>query len=234
MGGAVPGENYVVHLYANDSRFSKEIYLFNNSKLDPTDICGKLFGSASQLNIRVGCSYGLVSIIVFKDSAISKPELLDMLSKTNSNYEIYIALVPYESKDYYTSNMLLSNESLIMKIRQEIYSVLGENRFNDMFAIGVGLYDNFFIELYAPNFTDHDISIIFEILRKYIPEDVRVTLRLYHYIRKTEPLSMLEESNTYESELVSSNPIGYSYNQFLLLVILLVAIISVAYSTKYR
>ena len=234
---AVPGENYVVHLYPNQSRFNEEVYFFNNSMLEVTNVCGLLSSLADQYNIRVSCGYESFSVIVFRDSTISKPELLDVISKINANVEdieIDITLVPYESREYYIFNKLINDEDLNMKIIQELYSVFGKSKFEDEFAIGAGLYDGFFITLYAPNFTDEDITIIFKVLRKYIPEEVRITLRLYHYIPKTEPLPMLEESNTYESEQVSSNAIGLSYNQFLLLVILLVAIISVVYSTKYR
>lgn len=189
----VPGENYVVHVFANASpldEIKEQTLVFNVSDSKPSNVCKLMSESLSRYNVRISCDQvsPISTIIVFKDSHISKEDLIDILSSINTNKTIYVDFVPYESRDFYGLIELDSKYDVMGKIWDELYSVFGKSKFKGVFGIGQSLYDNGVLELYANNFSEDDITLIFRIVRKYIPEDIRFTIILYHYIPKSEPL----------------------------------------------
>ena len=215
---AVPGENYVVHVYNNDSSgIIKEVYFFDNNKLEVTNACRLLSGLTSQNNIMVRCGYGTVSVLVFKDSNITKSELLNIISRANVDVDVSIFLVPYKSQEVNIIEKYLYKDGFSRKIWDELHSVFGENKSKGLISIGNGLFEGGIIAIYAPYFSDEDITLIFKTVRKYIPEDVRFTIIAFHYIPKLEP-----DIQILEPESGEQNPQPY------LNILLITATLSVA------
>ena len=203
---AIPGENYVVHLYGNGGGIDKEVYVFNNSKMEATNVCKLLSDLSSQHNIMVSCDYEFVSVVVFKDSTISKSELLNILSRINSDTEVSIFLVPYKSQEVKGIEKFLYEDGFGMRIWEELHTVFGENKSSGLIGIGNGLFEGGIIAIYAPIFSDEDITLIFKIVRKYIPSDIRFTIMAYHYTPEFNPdIQQIETSSVehYDPQNVS-------------------------------
>lgn len=188
----VPGENYVKHVYKNSSLINnfRSIYIFDKGHLQQTNICNYISMNLANRNIRIDCASdaNFVSIIVFKDALVSREELIKFFSSIDSNVEVNVFFVPYEVEDYYTLTEMMNKGDVLNKIKEELFSIFGEEKFREVFGIGQTIYDNGVIEIYADNFSDEEITLIFKTIRKYIPENVRFTILLYHFIPESQPL----------------------------------------------
>lgn len=220
---AVPGENYVVHLYGNSSDVNKEVYVFNNRKPETTNVCKLLSSLTDQYDIRVSCGYEFVSVIVFRDSTISKSELLNILSRVNADTEVSIFLVPYKSHEVKGIEKFLYEDGSALKIWEELRSVFGEDKSSGLIGIGNGLFEGGIIAIYAPNFNDEDITLIFKIVRKYIPNDIRFTIMAFHYMPEFQP--------DIQPPVVGSN--GQNTQQYIPILSIAISLGAIAIATVY-
>lgn len=220
---AVPGENYFVYLYGNSSDVIKEVYVFNSSKPEKTNVCKVLSSLTNQYDIRVSCGYEFVTVIVFRDSTISKSELLNILSRVNADTEVSIFLVPYKSHEVKGIEKFLYGDGSALKIWEELHSVFGEDKSSGLIGIGNGLFEGGIIAIYAPNFSDEDITLIFKIVRKYIPNDIRFTIMAFHYMPEFQP--------DIQPPVVGSN--GQNTQQYIPILSIAISLGAIAIATIY-
>ena len=206
---SVAGENYVIHLFGNESPIvsGKQTHIFVVNQSISSGLCKSISDYLDKYNVKIVCDpvANIATLIVFSDSYISKDNLLLILSSIKSNGKINVFYVPYESEDYFELIDLWNNEDVMRKIKDELFLTFGEDRFREVFGIGQSLYDNGVIEVYADNFNQDDITLIFEIVRKYIPEHIRFTIRMYHFIPESLPAPLDVNSQQSYIEPSTSN-----------------------------